>query len=79
MPEFVPRKCSATGRIIGSKDHASVQFNIGHVNANGLYTNAYTPVALCGYVRENCFADASVNRYAPLSPPLGSASTALPA
>ncbi len=69
MPDYVPRKCSATGRIIGSGDHASVQFNIGHVNADGLYTNKYTAVALCGYVRENGFADASVNRYAPFSPP----------
>lgn len=64
MPEYTPRKCTATGRLIGSHDHAAVQFNIGHVNADGLYTNKYTPVALCGYVRENGFADASVNRYA---------------
>ncbi|XP_020396117.1 small ribosomal subunit protein eS21 isoform X2 [Zea mays] len=33
---YVPRKCSATNRIITAKDHASVQINIGHLDANGL-------------------------------------------
>ncbi|ONM22316.1 Digalactosyldiacylglycerol synthase 1 chloroplastic [Zea mays] len=34
---YIPRKCSATNRIITAKDHASVQINIGHLDANGLY------------------------------------------
>lgn len=29
---YVPRKCSATNRLITAKDHASVQINIGHVD-----------------------------------------------
>ena len=28
---YVPRKCSATNKIIAAKDHASVQMNIGQV------------------------------------------------
>jgi hypothetical protein len=28
---------SATNRIITAKDHASVQINIGHLDANGMY------------------------------------------
>ena len=32
---------SATGRLITAKDHASVQLNIGEVDANGIYTGEY--------------------------------------
>ncbi|KAG8063904.1 hypothetical protein GUJ93_ZPchr0004g39376 [Zizania palustris] len=39
---YVPRKCSATNRIITAKDHASVQINIGHVMRMG-YTMAASP------------------------------------
>uniref|UniRef100_A0A8C7ZCG5 Small ribosomal subunit protein eS21 n=1 Tax=Oryzias sinensis TaxID=183150 RepID=A0A8C7ZCG5_9TELE len=28
---YVPRKCSASNRIIGAKDHASIQINIAEV------------------------------------------------
>ena len=29
---YIPRKCSATNRIIGPKDHASVQIEIAQVS-----------------------------------------------
>uniref|UniRef100_A0A804LK54 Ribosomal protein S21 n=1 Tax=Zea mays TaxID=4577 RepID=A0A804LK54_MAIZE len=45
---YVPRKCSATNRIITAKDHASVQINIGHLDANGLYDGHFTTFALSG-------------------------------
>ncbi|CAL4931065.1 unnamed protein product [Urochloa decumbens] len=48
---YVPRKCSATNRIITAKDHASVQINIGHVDENGLYDGRFTTFALSGFVR----------------------------
>jgi hypothetical protein len=32
---YIPRKCSATNRLIGAGDHASVQFNVGHVSEDG--------------------------------------------
>ena len=35
---YIPRKCSATNRLIQAKDHGSVQINIAHVDANGTYT-----------------------------------------
>jgi small subunit ribosomal protein S21e len=35
---YVPRKCSATGRIIKAKDHASVQISLAKVDENGRYT-----------------------------------------
>ncbi|KAF6142647.1 hypothetical protein GIB67_015133 [Kingdonia uniflora] len=51
MDLYIPRKCSATNRLITSKDHASVQINVGHLNDNGLYNGEFTTFALCGFVR----------------------------
>ncbi|KAL4202816.1 hypothetical protein AMTRI_Chr02g265460 [Amborella trichopoda] len=51
MDLYIPRKCSATNRLITSKDHASVQINIGHLDENGLYHGQFTTFALCGFVR----------------------------
>mmetsp|Transcript_14262 Transcript_14262/g.21673 ORF Transcript_14262/g.21673 Transcript_14262/m.21673 type:complete len:107 (+) Transcript_14262:30-350(+) len=61
---YYPRKCSATNRLIGAKDHAAVQINIGHVDKNGTYTNEYTTFALCGYIRFKGRADDALNRLA---------------
>ena len=35
---YIPRKCSATNRLIQAKDHGSVQINIAHVDSQGTYT-----------------------------------------
>ncbi|KAG0347879.1 40S ribosomal protein S21 [Podila humilis] len=61
---YTPRKCSATNRLIGAKDHASVQINIGDIDANGRYTGTFTTYALSGYVRAQSEADDSINRLA---------------
>lgn len=42
---------SATNRLITAKDHASVQINVGHLDANGMYTGQFTTFALCGFIR----------------------------
>ncbi|XP_023638608.1 uncharacterized protein LOC17887309 [Capsella rubella] len=42
---------NATNRLITSKDHASVQLNIGHLDADGIYTGQFSTFALCGFVR----------------------------
>mmetsp|Transcript_1755 Transcript_1755/g.3686 ORF Transcript_1755/g.3686 Transcript_1755/m.3686 type:complete len:84 (+) Transcript_1755:25-276(+) len=59
---YIPRKCSATNRLIQAKDHGSVQINIAHVDANGTYTGAYTTVALCGFIRQSGAGDAALTR-----------------
>ncbi|KAJ5037307.1 40S ribosomal protein eS21 [Drepanopeziza brunnea f. sp. 'multigermtubi'] len=46
---YVPRKCSATNRIIKAKDHASVQISIGKVDENGRFTGESQVYALCGF------------------------------
>lgn len=48
---YIPRKCSATNRLITAKDHASVQINVGHLDENGVYNGHFSTFALCGYVR----------------------------
>lgn len=62
MDLYIPRKCSATNRLITSKDHASVQINIGHLGPDGVYTNQFTTFALCGFIRSQGDADSGVDR-----------------
>ncbi|CAN1851111.1 40S ribosomal protein S21-2, partial [Linum perenne] len=59
---YVPRKCSATNRLITSKDHASVQINVGHLDANGRYTGQFSTFALCGFVRAQGDGDSALDR-----------------
>ncbi|KAJ8520411.1 hypothetical protein ONZ45_g2766 [Pleurotus djamor] len=61
---YVPRKCSATNRLITSKDHASVQINVVDVDANGRALGTSTTFALCGQVRSQGESDDSLNRLA---------------
>jgi small subunit ribosomal protein S21e len=55
---------SATGRLITAKDHASVQINVGEVDAAGRLTGQSKAYALSGFVRALGEADDSVNRLA---------------
>ncbi|CAK9438774.1 40S ribosomal protein eS21 [Lodderomyces beijingensis] len=62
---YVPRKCSATNRIIKAKDHASVQISIARVDEDGRAIAGDNVVyALSGYVRGRGEADDSLNRLA---------------
>jgi small subunit ribosomal protein S21e len=62
---YVPRKCSATNRIIKAKDHASIQINIVNVDEEGrAIPNDVTTYALSGYIRARGEADDSLNRLA---------------
>jgi small subunit ribosomal protein S21e len=58
---YTPRKCSATGRIISAKDHASVQINFAEVNEEGIANGNVVSFALSGYVRSMAEADDSLN------------------
>ena len=60
----MPRKCSATNRIIKAKDHASVQISVGKVDENGRYTGENQVYALSGFVRARAESDDSLNRLA---------------
>ena len=43
---------TATNRVINASDHASIQLNIGHVDASGVYTGQYTTMSICGFLRQ---------------------------
>ncbi|KAJ8503940.1 hypothetical protein OPV22_004826 [Ensete ventricosum] len=59
---YIPRKCSATNRLITAKDHASVQINIGHLDESGVYTGQFTTFALSGFIRAQGDADSALDR-----------------
>ncbi|OMJ23640.1 40S ribosomal protein S21 [Smittium culicis] len=61
---YIPRKCSATNRLIAAKDHASVQINIAEVDSNGVMTGQTHKYALSGFVRKLAESDDSLNRLA---------------
>ncbi|KAI0998271.1 hypothetical protein K3495_g9923 [Podosphaera aphanis] len=61
---YVPRKCSATNRIIKAKDHASVQISIAKVDERGHITGENHVYALSGFVRAMGESDDSLNRLA---------------
>ncbi|KAL1549789.1 Small ribosomal subunit protein eS21y [Salvia divinorum] len=62
MDLYIPRKCSATNRLITSKDHASVQINVGHLDESGRYTGQFSTFALCGFIRAQGDADSALDR-----------------
>mmetsp|Transcript_5151 Transcript_5151/g.13840 ORF Transcript_5151/g.13840 Transcript_5151/m.13840 type:complete len:90 (-) Transcript_5151:1008-1277(-) len=61
---YIPRKCSATNRLLHSKDHASVQINVGEVDENGIYTGKFQTIALSGMIRGKGLADDNMLRLA---------------
>ncbi|KND04929.1 40S ribosomal protein S21 [Spizellomyces punctatus DAOM BR117] len=61
---YIPRKCSATGRLITAKDHASVQINVADVDASGRLAGTFHTYALSGFVRSMGESDDSINRLA---------------
>jgi len=62
---YVPRKCSATNRIIRASDHGSVQISVVKVEENGRAIQGENQVyALCGFIRALGESDDSLNRLA---------------
>ncbi|MBN3293912.1 CABL2 enzyme, partial [Polypterus senegalus] len=60
---YVPRKCSASNRIIGAKDHASIQINIADVDkVTGRFNGQFKTYAICGAIRKMGEADDAILR-----------------
>merc|ERR1712179_389849 len=60
---YLPRKCSATNRLIPAKEHASVQLNVGMVDDNGRHTPGdYYTFAIAGFIRRRGESDSCLNR-----------------
>ncbi|CAA3012587.1 UDP-arabinose 4-epimerase 1, partial [Olea europaea subsp. europaea] len=50
-------------KLITSKDHASVQINVGHLDETGRYTGQFSTFALCGFVRAQHQHQHQLNRH----------------
>merc|ERR1712156_944209 len=62
---YIPRKCSASNRIIAAKDHASIQLNIADVDEKtGRMTGTSKTYAICGTIRRMGESDDCLNRLA---------------
>ncbi|XP_020781480.1 40S ribosomal protein S21 isoform X1 [Boleophthalmus pectinirostris] len=62
---YVPRKCSASNRIIAAKDHASVQINIAELDkTTGRFNGQYQTYGICGAIRRMGESDDSLLRLA---------------
>ncbi|CAO2605997.1 40S ribosomal protein S21 [Lemmus lemmus] len=45
---YMPQKCSASNRIIGAKDHASIQMNVAEVDmVTGQFNGQFKTYAIC--------------------------------
>jgi len=59
---YIPRKCSWTNRLLTSKDHGSVQINVGNIDPQtGLFTGESASFALSGYIRSKCEGDMALS------------------
>jgi len=61
---YIPRKCSATNRVITAKDHASVQIAVAQLDQHGVMTGVHTTFAFSGFIRNMAQSDAALNRLA---------------
>merc|ERR1719282_403885 len=62
---YIPRKCSASNRILAAKDHASIQINLADVDeSTGRMTGGFKTYAICGAIRRMGESDDCINRLA---------------
>jgi len=62
---YVPRKCTASNRIIHAKDHASIQINLADVDdTTGRMLDTNKTYAICGDIRRMGESDDCINRLA---------------
>merc|ERR1712028_202099 len=59
---YLPRKCSATNRLIPAKEHGAMQVNVGQVDESGRYTGEFYTFAIAGFVRSRGEGDSCMNR-----------------
>ncbi|XP_065525369.1 small ribosomal subunit protein eS21-like [Lathamus discolor] len=58
---YVPQKCSASNRIIGAKDHASIQINISEVDkVMGRVNGQFKTYDICGPIHRMGESDDSI-------------------
>ncbi|CAI9174431.1 unnamed protein product [Rangifer tarandus platyrhynchus] len=62
---YVQRKCSASNRIIGAKDHTSIQMNMAEADkVTGRFNGQFKTYTICGAIRRMSESDDSIFRLA---------------
>lgn len=61
---YIPRKCAITNRLIGPKDHASVQITINHLNENGVICSEKSSFCISGEPRLSGSSDSKFTELA---------------
>ena len=65
MDLYVPWKCSASNRIIGTKDHTSIQMNAAEVDkVTGRFNGQFKTYTICGAICRMGESDDSILRLA---------------
>ena len=59
---YIPRKCSATNKLIGPTDYSSVQISIADVDENGVALKSVQHFSVSGRIRRQGMADGCLNR-----------------
>ena len=59
---YIPRKCSATNKLIGPTDYSSVQLNIADIDENGVALKSVQTFCVSGRIRRQGMSDGCLNR-----------------
>ena len=63
VEKYIPRKCGATSKVIGPKDHASVQIFVPDLDENGrVIMNQGYKVAISGFIRDKGRSDLEIEK-----------------
>ena len=63
VDKYIPRKCAATSKILGPKDHASVQIFVPDVDEDGrVKFDSGFKFAISGYIREKARSDYEIEK-----------------
>ncbi len=63
VDKYIPRKCGATSKVIGPKDHASVQIYVPDLDENGkVILNQGFKVAISGFIRDKGRSDLEIEK-----------------
>ena len=64
VDKYLPRKCSATSKLIGPKDHASIQIFVPDVDEQGRIKTGGEgiKIAISGYIRDKGRSDYEIEK-----------------
>ena len=64
IDKYIPRKCAATSKLIGPKEHSAIQISIPDVDENGrvIQGSSLFSFAMGGFVREKGRTDLEITK-----------------